>query len=402
MASSAHCSRSPTPSASWHDEGSSTVRWQPATPAWRILASGATADAPIRASPRLPRSDAAFVPRIPRYDQYDTSRNASASPLRCSSHRRRDHVQPRRAVREVRCRRATKSSSRRRSFSTGGADGRSTTSTRSTRAIDANGTLVYGVFNDVDVRSEARSRRARPRIHAGHPRRQAHVQRCLQHARSGGLRRGEPRQPGADDAAVRCAQYRRLRYDYRDEQPPAAHQLRHDGCHQLRQPGRSRRFACVRRARSTAIQTAALDFEWAAIGCLHAEVRSAVEELHLQVAPKRAAPTERPRNLEARSPVRSASTDRELQLPHSASATASNMPAGSATDWLMPDLIAARRRTGSQQSDAVSAWASSLRSATTTRSKKTTWRLRPGRFQLRARRAHAARQRRRALRRRRT
>ncbi len=102
------------------DEGSSTVRWQPATPAWEL--SIRPTPWPIASKPTLAQIALHSCRVFRASTSTSTIRSDSASRPRCSSHRA---TQPRSAsssVLEVRCRRATKSSSRRRSFSTGGAD----------------------------------------------------------------------------------------------------------------------------------------------------------------------------------------------------------------------------------------------------------------------------------------
>ncbi|HEV7607308.1 MAG TPA: TonB-dependent receptor [Steroidobacteraceae bacterium] len=133
------------------DDGSSTVRWQPNTgigtldPAYPIATAG---------KPTLAQIRAAFVPRIPRYDEYkhDQQRlgvtaalqfapsdatSFSLDALYAKFDAKRDEIFLEAPA-----------------FSTGGAD---TTDINTVDAeIDANNSLVYGVFNDVDVRSEAR------------------------------------------------------------------------------------------------------------------------------------------------------------------------------------------------------------------------------------------------------
>ena len=121
---------------------------------------------------------------------------------------RRNLVQPRRPVLEVRCR------ARRNLPRSAGVQHRrrrhGATSTRSTPRSTPTATLVYGVFNDVDIRSEARhdeltTKFTQVSLEGKHAFSDAFNMRAQV-----GFRRSEPRQPGADDAAVRCAQYRRL------------------------------------------------------------------------------------------------------------------------------------------------------------------------------------------------
>jgi len=133
------------------DEGSSTVRWQPNPGMGTLDLAYPTAD-PTK--PTLAQIRAAFVPRIPRFDQYKhdqerlgltasfqfapsdaTSFNLDA--LYSEFDAERDEIFLETPV-----------------FSTGGAE---TLDVNPVDAvIDANNSLVYGVFNDVDIRSEAR------------------------------------------------------------------------------------------------------------------------------------------------------------------------------------------------------------------------------------------------------
>ena len=111
--------------------------------------------------------------------------------------------------------------------------------------------------------------------------------------------------------------------------------------------------------------------EWAASDSVLAEVRSAVEELHLQV--DRTAPFQRndgqpSKRDSSESRPRSAAT-----ATSPTSATASNVPAGSVTTWLIPDLIAAVDALRAQQPRHLPDGHRACARATTTRSKKTTW-----------------------------
>jgi len=133
------------------DDGSSTVRWQPnpgmgtLDPLYPVLDT---------TKPTLAQIRAAFVPRIPRFDKYEHDQERlgvtaslqfapsdatsfSLDALYSKYDATRDEIFLETPV-----------------FSTGGAE---TTDVNPVDAeIDANGSLVYGVFNDVDIRSEAR------------------------------------------------------------------------------------------------------------------------------------------------------------------------------------------------------------------------------------------------------
>jgi len=133
------------------DDGSSTVRWQPnpgmgtLDPLYPVLDTS---------KPTLAQIRAAFVPRIPRFDKYEHDQERlgvtaslqfapsdatsfSLDALYSKFDATRDEIFLETPV-----------------FSTGGAD--TTDVNPVDAAIDANGSLVYGVFNDVDIRSEAR------------------------------------------------------------------------------------------------------------------------------------------------------------------------------------------------------------------------------------------------------
>jgi iron complex outermembrane receptor protein len=129
------------------DDGSSTVRWQ--TGGFGPL------DPAYTGTPTLTQINAAFHPRIPRFDKYEhdqqrlgvtaalqfapsdtTSFNLDA--LYAKFDAKRNEIFLEAPV-----------------FSTGGATGLTDTNVVAAE-IDENNSLVYGVFNDVDIRSEAR------------------------------------------------------------------------------------------------------------------------------------------------------------------------------------------------------------------------------------------------------
>jgi TonB-dependent receptor len=130
------------------DEGSSTVRWQPA--GFTALGAGYPATAPSLAD-----LNAAYHPRLPRYDQYqhDQNRLGITSSLQFSPSDATlvtfDWLYSRfRATRNEQFLEAPV-------FSATGNAGIAAVRPRNAQ-VDADGTLVYGVFDNVDIRSEAR------------------------------------------------------------------------------------------------------------------------------------------------------------------------------------------------------------------------------------------------------
>jgi TonB-dependent receptor len=130
------------------DEGSSTVRWQSA--GFSALGAGYPATAPSLAD-----LNAAYHPRIPRYDQYqhDQNRLGLTSSVQWAPTEATtltfDALYSRfRATRTEQFLEAPV-------FSATGNAGIAEVRPRDAQ-VDANGTLVYGVFDNVDIRSEAR------------------------------------------------------------------------------------------------------------------------------------------------------------------------------------------------------------------------------------------------------
>jgi TonB-dependent receptor len=141
------------------DEGSSTVRWQNAqnqdgSPAAAAAFTTLGANYPASA-PTLAQLNAAYRPRIPRFDQYkhDQDRLGLTSSVQW---------QPTEAtlltVDALYSRfKATRSEIFLEApvFSTNGATAINQVAVRDAQ-VDSNGTIVYGVFDNVDIRSEAR------------------------------------------------------------------------------------------------------------------------------------------------------------------------------------------------------------------------------------------------------
>jgi TonB-dependent receptor len=141
------------------DEGSSTVRWQNAQNADGTRSTGAEfgpldASYPV-AAPGLAQLNAAFRPRIPRYDVYehDQDRLGVTASLQWQATER--------TLLSLDAMYADFNATRREQFleapvfSTTGAAAINNVNPRDA-AIDGTNSIVYGVFDDVDIRSEAR------------------------------------------------------------------------------------------------------------------------------------------------------------------------------------------------------------------------------------------------------
>ena len=137
------------------DEGSSTVRWQNALGANNVVTPANGFGQTYPGGPTLAQLNAAYRPRIPRYDQYrhDQDRLGLTSSVQWQAtdatlltvdalyakfKAERSEVFLEAPV-----------------FSTGGAQAMQKVAVRDAQ-IDPNGALVYGVFDNVDIRSEAR------------------------------------------------------------------------------------------------------------------------------------------------------------------------------------------------------------------------------------------------------
>jgi iron complex outermembrane recepter protein len=130
------------------DEGSSTVRWQNGG----FTATGAGYPA---SAPTLADLNAAYHPRIPRYDQYEHDQNRLGVTSAIQWAPTESTLL---SVEGLYSRfRATRSEIFLEApvFSAAGAAGIAAVLPRDA-VVDANGTLVYGVFDNVDIRSEAR------------------------------------------------------------------------------------------------------------------------------------------------------------------------------------------------------------------------------------------------------
>jgi iron complex outermembrane receptor protein len=134
------------------DEGASTVRWQTSGNA---AGSFGALDPTYTGTATLPQINAAFRPRIPRYDQYEHEQERIG--ITASLQFRPGD----RTLLSLDALFAKYEASRQEIFleahvfSTTGATGINDVNPVAAE-IDASNSLVYGVFNDVDVRSEAR------------------------------------------------------------------------------------------------------------------------------------------------------------------------------------------------------------------------------------------------------
>jgi iron complex outermembrane recepter protein len=133
------------------DDGSSTVRWQPNAGMGILDPAYPVADT---SKPTLTQIRAAFVPRIPRFDEYQhdqerlgVTASLQFAPSDATSFSLDALYSQYDAERDEIFLEAP-------AFSTGGADTADINPVDA--AIDGSGSLVYGVFNDVDIRSEAR------------------------------------------------------------------------------------------------------------------------------------------------------------------------------------------------------------------------------------------------------
>ena len=160
---SARCSRSPTPSATLIEEGRSTVRWDQRQQRRRLQrrfdSDGHHAGAG-QCNHDIPSAHPALWPAR------RTNRSGSASPARCSPGRARpDLAQPRHALFRPRGHargelpRSDLVQPHRR------AGRQAADAIVCTARSTPNGKLVYGLFNDVDIRSEAALRRAAHEVH---------------------------------------------------------------------------------------------------------------------------------------------------------------------------------------------------------------------------------------------
>jgi TonB-dependent receptor len=142
------------------DEGSSTVRWQNAQNADGSASAGAQFGPldpayPVATDPTLAQLNAAYRPRIPRFDVYDHDQDRLGVTGSLQ-------FQPSDGTLLTLDALYSKFKASRQEifletpvFSSNGAAGINDVNAVDA-AIDGNGTLAYGVFNDVDIRSEAR------------------------------------------------------------------------------------------------------------------------------------------------------------------------------------------------------------------------------------------------------
>ena len=206
------------------DEGSSTVRWQDSRT--RTARQRASRVRPARpsypATPTLAQLNAAFRPRIPRYDIYEheQERLGITGSLQWQA-ARRHAAQPRRAVREVR-RRAQRDLPRsagvqhqRRGRHQQRRRARRRRSTPPTRSSTACSTTSTSAPKRASTSCETEFTHVT--LDGTHE-----FTDTLRAARAGRLLRGRARQSDPDDAAVRSRRRRRLQLRLPRQQPPAA------------------------------------------------------------------------------------------------------------------------------------------------------------------------------------
>ena len=307
------------------DDGSSTVRWQPNTGIGTLDLAYPTADA---SKPTLAQIRAAFVPRIPRYDQYkhDQQRlgvtaalqfapsdatSFSLDALYAKFDAERDEIFLEAPV-----------------FSTGGAN---TTDVNTVdAAIDDNNSLVYGVFNDVDIRSEARhdelsTKFTQVTLEGKHTFSDAFNMHALV-----GFAEANHDNPVQTTLLFDALNIDGYSYDYRaNSRLP----LITYGTTDVTSPASWSLTNIRLRPQSTinSFQTASLDFEWAASDAFKVKFGPQWKNYIFKS-------TESRRPNEGLMPVAAPISSYSF-LTHFGSGL--NMPAGSVTTWLTPDLIAA-------------------------------------------------------------
>ena len=192
----------------------------------------------------MPRSVRAFRATT----STSTSRNGSASPARCNGRSRDSTVISLDALFARFDAERSEIFLEAPVFSTNGAAAMNNVDVRRCSDRRRRTRIVYGVFNDVDIRSEARFDELRTDF--------THITLDGSHEFSDTLRlhalvgysRGRSRQPRPDDVAVRSRRRRRLQLRLPRQQPLAGDHVRQRQCHQPGRPGRCRRSACARRA----------------------------------------------------------------------------------------------------------------------------------------------------------
>jgi TonB-dependent receptor len=313
------------------DDGSSTVRWQPNPGMGALDAAYPDEDA---SKPTLPQIRAAFVPRIPRFDKYEHDQQrlgvtaalqfapSDATSFSLDALYAKYDVERDEIFLEA------------PAFSTGAAV---TSNINPVDAeIDANGSLVYGVFNDVDIRSEARhdeltTKFTQVSLEGKHTFSDAFNMRAQV-----GFAEANHDNPVQTTLLFDAFAIDGYSYDYRaNSRLP----LITYGTTDVANPATWSLTQVRLRPQSTinSYQTAALDFEWVASDSFSLKFGPQWKNyLFKSTELRRSNGTTS--NREPILPVTAPIADYSF-LTHFGNGL--NMPAGSATTWLTPDLIAA-------------------------------------------------------------
>ena len=213
------------------EEGQSTVRWDLGSSVGGFNAANSTLPAGVT----MAQVNNAFHPRIPRYGRltHDQDRLGLTTSLQFRPNEKNLFnldvlYSDFNAKRDEDFLEAF-------SFSRNAAQGGKPQTAVRDAEIGANGTLVYGLFDDVDIRSEARHDELETMFYSVALSRRARVQRSMVARRTGRLLAFGLQQPDPDHRHARSLQQRRLLVRLPRQQPAAGLQLqlRCDQCGQL-------------------------------------------------------------------------------------------------------------------------------------------------------------------------
>jgi len=317
------------------DDGSSTVRWQPNTGMGTLDTAYPTADT---SKPTLAQIRAAFVPRIPRFDKYEHDQDrlgVTASlqfqPSDATSFSLDALYAKYDATREEIFLEAP-------SFSTGGAD---TTDMNPVDAAiethsDGTSSLVYGVFNDVDIRSEARHDELSTTFTQVGIEGKHNFSDAFNMRGQIGFAEANHDNPVQTTLLFDALNIDGYSYDFRQN---SRLPLIKYGTTDVTNPATWTLSQIRLRPQSTinSFQTAALDFEWVANDSFSLKFGPQWKNyIFKSFEGRRSNGTTG--NIEGQRPVTAPITDYSF-LTHFGSGL--GMPAGSTTTWLTPDLIAA-------------------------------------------------------------
>jgi len=313
------------------DDGSSTVRWQPNAGMGTLDPLYPIADA---SKPTLAQIRAAFVPRIPRYDRYEHDQQRLGitaalqfAPSDATSFNLDALYSKFDATRDEIFLEAP-------AFSTGGADTADINPVDA--AIDANGSLVYGVFNDVDVRSEARHDELSTEFMQFSLEGKHSFSDAFNMRAQVGFAEANHENPVQTTLLFDALNIDGYSFDYRaNSRLP----LITYGTTDVANPASWTLTQIRMRPQSTinSYQTAALDFEWVASDSFSLKFGPQWKNyLFKSTELRRSNGTTA--NIEGVRPVTAPIADYSF-LTHFGNGL--NMPAGSVTTWLTPDLIAA-------------------------------------------------------------